>query len=760
MRIHIIPQLEKLTFEKKVINEVFELLQSEQQKLQLDDQAYDLKFIFATEKDLLSLAQIDEKTYVLIPAIVNYTPHFTGYLVYETKEQLKLILLAKILKNQQHLKLRFFSDEIYINDKKLTIDLKETPYFDQHKDIKTLVQTIKLYESLAKVNENEFLKQLNQAKINLKHFQEDVIHIVDTYDYVLQVDQDNEINQFAREALELSIQFLDQQVKSKNEAFDQLNTIFEEAIQLEKEISSEKTLVTKYCQFLEDFYLPYLNENQADDLVLLANMTHKLAKSFTEDTRYQDAEYYQSQALKLKQAILKENQANETSKVSLAKSYENMSYLHMVEQRLMPAIDFNQKALELYLSLDHEKYEIEIANLYFSIAILEDNVDEKELAITHFLKAQSFRKYDDKVQTKVFSAKVYSNLGSLYYKSEDQTNSKEAFAHALKYYRYLTLIYPKKYQKSLASTLYMIALINHQSKNDQNALIQFEEAIQLFKQENELEVGVKTFELAKSLNGIALVYKQLKKNELARLSFEEALSNYDKLDQVSPKAYDSFIADIKSNLGDIYLSENKKEEAINFYEKALELYKRHAQVRPEQFYQKIASLHKSLATLFVDIEKYEDAAHHFEDLMYFYDDMVKFDFSSHAKDLVNIYVNYANVEHHLDHRKDAIQLSKKALKLAQKVMKEQPHEIVLAFSKAHEQLAKTLKSIEKPKKAQKVIASQIDLLNRHLESYQDADVDKRIVWLRALAEAYKAQKDEENAVLCLIKAEQLEKDKI
>jgi tetratricopeptide (TPR) repeat protein len=758
MQIHILPQIEKLTFEKDVIYEVLELLKSEQMKLELDNQAYDLKFIFAIEKDYLVSAEIDDKTFILIPSIVKYTPHLRGYLVYETKEQLKLILLAKILKEQQHIKLKYVDDEIFLNEQKLAIDLNETPYFDQHKDIKTLAQTIKLYEALSKLDETKFANQLKQAKLSLKDFQENVVHIVDTYDYVLQVDQENDITKAALEVLQFSHQYLDEQVKTNQEAFDRLNEIYEEAMQLEKQVSSEKTTVTKYCQFLEDVYLPYLNENQADDIVLLAEITHKLAKSFTEDSRYQDAEYYQSQALKLKQIILKQNLDDEKNKVSLAKTYENMSYLHMIEQRIMPAIDFNQKALEVYLSLNHETYQIEIANLYFSIAILEDNIDEKELAITHFLKAQSFRKYDEKIQTKVFTAKIYSNLGSLYYKTEDQVQSKEAYRHALKYYRYLTLIHPKKYQQSLASTLYMIALIEHQDKHYDDALLQFKEAIFFFEQESEVEAGVKTFELAKSLTGIALVYKGLEKNIEAREYFEKSLENYQKLDQVSPKAYDSFIADIKQNLGNIHLNENKKDEAIKAYQEALELYNRHAQARPQQFYVKIAYIHKALANLYVELQKYEDAASHFEDLMYFYDDLIKFDFSTHAKDLVDIYVAYAKVEHHLDHKKDAINYAKKAMKLSQKMMKEQPHNIILSFSSAHEQLAQTLESVEKPKKAHKVIASQVDLLNRHLASYKDADANKRMEWLRALADAYRAQKDEENAVLCLKKVEQLEKE--
>jgi tetratricopeptide (TPR) repeat protein len=755
MRIKFLPTIESLTYEKEVVLDVLETLKKEKISIILDDDKPEIVFVFAHDSKYI---QNNQNDIIFIPSKVNYTPLIKGYFVYENQTELKLLLLSVLLKDQKQTLLKFQEGMIFLNEQKLTIDAKECPYFDQHIDIKTLKYTIELYEALSKTSSNQFNELLEEAKSKLKTLLENVSEIVLTYDYVLQVDYESETSNLASKALEITKEHLNQMLKNELIDYDLIKSIFDLAIQLEKEISSKTSMVTLYCQFLEDVYLPFLNENQDNDLNKLANMTHQLALSFTKDLRYQDAEYYQSQAVKLKQTLLKQSLEDEDLKVSLAQSYENMSYLHMIEQRLIPALDFNRKALDIYLGLDHDKFRSEIANLYLSIAILEDSIDEKKLAKAHFLEAKSFKKNEGSLKSKVFMAKVYSNLGSLYFRLEDKENAQASYEQALQEYRYLALIHLKKYHKSLATILYMLALIHHQNNEYELATQYFKEAIHFHEIEPEKEVGTQTFDFAKSLNGLAVLYKDLNQYDDAKTYFKQALLKYQKLDEASPKAYDAYIGDIYGHLGDMFKTKNDQQEAVEAYQKALELYMRHAQARPQQFYMKLALIHKSLASLYIDLERYEKAANHFEDLLYFYDDMIKFNFSRHALDLVDIYIDYAKVEYQLNHLKPSMNYAKKAIKLSQKVFKEQPHESVTRLSNAHHQLASTLVVTNKDKKANKVTQTRINLLNRHLEAYPNIDAKKRIEWLRALCEAYKMTNNEEDAVVCQRKADQLEID--
>lgn len=276
-------------------------------------------------------------------------------------------------------------------------------------------------------------------------------------------------------------------------------------------------------------------------------------------------------------------------------------------------IDFETNLLR-FSSLS-DKFE-KIGNIYYKLAIYNIESIPILMEYANFLYEQrNFEKAIDwynqilKRNTSPFiTANINNILGSIYFIKEEYSKAEELYYSAIDTY---DSIIPKDYylySPSKAETLINLAILYKSTRNFNEALSPFNEALEINREFSSIYPDKYLSSYAINLMNLASLHNELRNDSISVDYYLEAIMLFDSLSQFKQDEYKSHKATSLNNLGLIYYKNQKYQEAIEAMNASCTLYEQLSMDYPKQYLLQLTTIKLNLASISketVDLSKAE-----------------------------------------------------------------------------------------------------------------------------------------------------------
>ena len=175
------------------------------------------------------------------------------------------------------------------------------------------------------------------------------------------------------------------------------------------------------------------------------------------------------------------------------------------------------------------------------------------------------------------------------------------FKEAEEYYsQYLEDFSLQLSQAEYAMTLNNLAVLHSDQNNYQDALLEYEEALEIRRKLAEANPNAYLPDVATTLNNLAILHRNQNNYQDALQEYEEALGICRKLAETNPNTYLPDVATTLNNLANLHSDQNKYEEALLEYEEALGIYRKLAEANPNAYLPDVATTLINLSIYFQD----------------------------------------------------------------------------------------------------------------------------------------------------------------
>lgn len=268
-------------------------------------------------------------------------------------------------------------------------------------------------------------------------------------------------------------------------------------------------------------------------------------------------------------------------------------------------IDFETNLLR-FSSLS-DKFE-KIGNIYYKLAIFNIESIPILMEYANFLYEQrNFEKAIDwynqilKRNTSPFiTANINNILGSIYFIKEEYSKAEELYYSAIDTY---DSIIPKDYylySPSKAETLINLAILYKSTRNFNEALSPFNEALEINREFSSIYPDKYLSSYAINLMNLASLHNELRNDSISVDYYLEAIMLFDSLSQFKQDEYKSHKATSLNNLGLIYYKNQKYQEAIEAIEAmnaSCTLYEQLSMDYPKQYLLQLTTIKLNLASI-------------------------------------------------------------------------------------------------------------------------------------------------------------------
>ncbi|MDQ3801054.1 MAG: tetratricopeptide repeat protein [Acidobacteriota bacterium] len=204
------------------------------------------------------------------------------------------------------------------------------------------------------------------------------------------------------------------------------------------------------------------------------------------------------------------------------------------------------------------------------------------------------------------------------------------FAEAEKYYlQCLDDFAHQLSQDERATTLNNLAILHSNQNNYEEALKEYEEALQIYRSLDDINPNTYLSDVAMTLNNLAILHSNQNNYEEALEEFEEALQIYRNLTEINPNAYLPYVATTLNNLGLLHSNQNNYEEALKEYEEALQIRRNLAEINPNTYLPNVAKTLNNFAGLHFAKDELEEVLQKSEESTEIYRELVVTNFQAY-----------------------------------------------------------------------------------------------------------------------------------
>jgi len=358
------------------------------------------------------------------------------------------------------------------------------------------------------------------------------------------------------------------------------------------------------------------------------------------------------------------------------------------ETRVLPNLINNSEEFYLLAMATQTDYDnpnrFEDTCNYFETSIKSHATKHNVFQWAYFLKAHNqfskaekfYQKYLNDFASEISITERAMTLNNLAILHSDQNNYDEAlkeFEEALQIYRQLAETNPHAYLPDVAMTLNNLANLHKAQNNYDEALKEFEEALQIYRQLAETNPHAYLPDVAMTLNNLAVLHKDQNNYDEALKEFEEALQIYRQLAETNPHAYLPDVAMTLNNLANLHSDQNNYDEALQLYEEALQIRRQLAETNPHAYLPYVAGTLNNLAVLHKDQNNYDEALKEFEEALQIYRQLAETNPHAYlpkvAMTLINISVYYQDA---ISHREKSLECVLEALLIILPIVEKVP----------------------------------------------------------------------------------------
>jgi len=275
-------------------------------------------------------------------------------------------------------------------------------------------------------------------------------------------------------------------------------------------------------------------------------------------------------------------------------------------------------------------------------------------------------------------AKVYINLGVVYYCTKRFNESEQMHKAALQIRKRLADANPQAHEPDLAVCYKHLGLLYFETQRYAESEQMHKAALQIRKRLADANPQTYESDLADNYNNLACLYRATQRYAESELLSKAAMAIYKRLADVNPQACEPDLARSYNNLANLYSDTQRFTESEKMYKDALEILKRLADANPQAYEPDLAATYNNLANLYSKTQRYAESEQMYKAAIAIYERLYEGAPQQYLSRLAKRYFDYGMVMLNNNKSNEAIEPVERSLKLCKDMMNDKPDKALYA----------------------------------------------------------------------------------
>ncbi len=275
-------------------------------------------------------------------------------------------------------------------------------------------------------------------------------------------------------------------------------------------------------------------------------------------------------------------------------------------------------------------------------------------------------------------AKVYINLGLVYYCTKRFNESEQMHKAALQIRKRLADANPQAHEPDLAVSYKHLGLLYFETQRYDESEQMHKAALQIRKRLADANPQTYESDLADNYNNLACLYRATQRYAESELLSKTAMAIYKRLADANPQACEPDFANSYNNLANLYSDTQRYTESEKMYKDALEILKRLAEFNPQAYELHLAQSYNNLANLYSKTQRYDESEQMHKAAISIYERLYEGAPQQYQSRLAKGYFDYGMAMLNNNKSNEAIEPVERSLKLCKDMMNDKPNKALYA----------------------------------------------------------------------------------
>ena len=275
-------------------------------------------------------------------------------------------------------------------------------------------------------------------------------------------------------------------------------------------------------------------------------------------------------------------------------------------------------------------------------------------------------------------AKVYINLGVVYYCTKRFNESEQMHKAALEIRKRLADANPQAHEPDLAVCYKHLGLLYFETQRYDESEQMHKAALQIRKRLADANPQTYESDLADNYNNLACLYRATQRYAESELLSKTAMAIYKRLANANPQACEPDLARSYNNLANLYSDTQRFTESEKMYKDALEILKRLADANPQAYEPDLAATYNNLANLYSKTQRYAESEQMYKAAIAIYERLYEGAPQQYLSRLAKRYFDYGMAMLNNNKSNEAIEPVERSLKLCKDMMNDKPDKALYA----------------------------------------------------------------------------------
>lgn len=275
-------------------------------------------------------------------------------------------------------------------------------------------------------------------------------------------------------------------------------------------------------------------------------------------------------------------------------------------------------------------------------------------------------------------AKVYINLGVVYYCTKRFNESEQMHKAALQIRKRLADANPQAHEPDLAVCYKHLGLLYFETQRYAESEQMHKAALQIRKRLADANPQTYESDLADNYNNLACLYRATQRYAESELLSKTAMAIYKRLADANPQACEPDLARSYNNLANLYSDTQRFTESEKMYKDALDIFKRLAEFNPQAYEPDLAATYNNLANLYSKTQRYAESEQMYKAAIAIYERLYEGAPQQYLSRLAKRYFDYGMAMLNNNKSNEAIEPVERSLKLCKDMMNDKPDKALYA----------------------------------------------------------------------------------
>ena len=269
-------------------------------------------------------------------------------------------------------------------------------------------------------------------------------------------------------------------------------------------------------------------------------------------------------------------------------------------------------------------------------------------------------------------AKVYINLGVVYYCTKRFNESEQMHKAALQIRKRLADANPQVHEPDLAVCYKHLGLLYFETQRYAESEQMHKAALQIRKRLADANPQTYESDLADNYNNLACLYRATQRYAESELLSKTAMAIYKRLADANPQACEPDLARSYNNLANLYSDTQRFTESEKMYKDALDIFKRLTEFNPQAYEPDLAATYYNLANLYSKTQRYDESEQMHKATIAIYERLYEGAPQQYQSRLAKGYFDYGMAMLNNNKSNEAIEPVERSLKLCKDMMNDKP----------------------------------------------------------------------------------------